>query len=191
MVKPTQPGGLEPTSHPAGAGRAAPCGLSYMATTTQWRLLAALLAMLCAPVAHALDPATALWQYGHTAWRVEDGELPGVPTALAQTRDGYLWIGTNAGPVRFDGGRFRALASLGGQLLVNQPVTALLASRDGGLWIGTSVGATRWIDGQAWEFEKPCRVNRLREDAHGDIWYSRSRIRDRQRSDRTHLGRPA
>ena len=48
----------------------------------------------------------ALTQYAHTAWRVRDGYFPGQPTAIAQTMDGFLWIGTQNGLIRFDGVRF-------------------------------------------------------------------------------------
>ena len=61
---------------------------------------------LLGPPAIALDPSHQLTQFGHTAWRVRDGQLPGSPLALAQTSDGFLWIGTEAGLVRFDGVRF-------------------------------------------------------------------------------------
>jgi ligand-binding sensor domain-containing protein len=39
-------------------------------------------------------------------WRIQDGHLPAPPDAIAQTADGYLWVGTPAGLVRFDGVRF-------------------------------------------------------------------------------------
>ena len=59
--------------------------------------------------AHALDPTRRIAQYGHTAWRIQDGFLGASPKAIAQTADGYLWIGTEAGLVRFDGVRFRSV----------------------------------------------------------------------------------
>src|SRR5215471_17014737 len=54
----------------------------------------------------ALNPARHVSQYGHTAWRLQDGILPAAPHAIAQTSDGYLWIGTEAGLIRFDGASF-------------------------------------------------------------------------------------
>ena len=68
--------------------------------------LAILLFLLVAPAAFALDPSRAISQYGHTVWSVQDGFLPGAPTEMVQTTDGYLWIGTRSGLVRFDGVRF-------------------------------------------------------------------------------------
>ena len=56
--------------------------------------------------AWAVDPNKQMTQYAHTAWRMQDGFLNGVPNAIAQTTDGYLWIGTQTGLMRFDGVRF-------------------------------------------------------------------------------------
>ena len=51
----------------------------------------------------ALDPALDISQYAHTAWKIRDGFAKGAVTAMAQTADGYLWLGTNFGLLRFDG----------------------------------------------------------------------------------------
>jgi hypothetical protein len=51
-------------------------------------------------------PDVAIAQYAHSAWRLHDGAFDGVPNAGAQTTGGHLWIGTDAGIVRFDGVRF-------------------------------------------------------------------------------------
>ena len=56
--------------------------------------------------AHALDPRKAITQYVHEVWRMEDGLPQSTVTSLAQTPDGYLWIGTEGGLARFDGTRF-------------------------------------------------------------------------------------
>ena len=54
----------------------------------------------------ALDPSLAVSQYAHTAWTVRDGFSLGAVFAMAQTPDGYLWLGTEFGLFRFDGVRF-------------------------------------------------------------------------------------
>src|ERR1700731_3386852 len=56
---------------------------------------------LAAPV-HALVPQKSNTQFTHTAWSAKDG-IPGPVRAIAQTGDGYLWLGTEAGLYRFDG----------------------------------------------------------------------------------------
>src|SRR5258708_7132573 len=65
-----------------------------------------LVGLFFAPLAYALDSSLQVSQYGHSSWRIIDGVLPGIPYYLAQTSDGYLWIGTTAGLARFDGVRF-------------------------------------------------------------------------------------
>jgi hypothetical protein len=50
-------------------------------------------------------------------WRIQDGYLPGPPEDIAQTTDGYLWIGTDAGLLRFDGVRFVPWVSPNGEQL--------------------------------------------------------------------------
>ena len=53
----------------------------------------------------AVDPNKRITQYAHTAWRLQDGLFSGAPHAITQTRDGYLWIGTQNELLRFDGVR--------------------------------------------------------------------------------------
>jgi len=53
--------------------------------------------LLACPSANAVDPGRRISQYAHTAWRVRDGVFSGAPTAITQTTDGYVWIGTLGG----------------------------------------------------------------------------------------------
>src|ERR1700685_3798256 len=84
-------------------------------------------ALLCRP-ASALDPNRKISQYGHTAWRIQDGVFSGAPHAITQTTDGYLWIGTEAGLWRFDGVRFVPWTSPDGQLLPSSAIDVLLGA---------------------------------------------------------------
>jgi len=59
-------------------------------------------------------------------WRIQDGYLPGPPEDIAQTTDGYLWIGTDAGLVRFDGIRFVPWAPRNGEQLPDYQILSLL-----------------------------------------------------------------
>src|SRR5262245_54332284 len=96
------------------------------------RLPGVLIALICAVrAASALDSTKQISQYGHTAWRIMEAPLEGTPFALAQTTDGYLWIGTQAGLLRFDGVRFVAWRATDGHASESSRVTALLGSRDG------------------------------------------------------------
>jgi ligand-binding sensor domain-containing protein len=64
--------------------------------------------ILCtlARTAQGIDPTVHISQYAHMAWRVQDGFFTGAPTAIAQTKDGYLWVGTPNGVFQFDGVQF-------------------------------------------------------------------------------------
>lgn len=99
------------------------------------------------PCVLALDPALEVSQYAHTSWKIRDGFTKGAIHAIAQTADGYLWLGTEFGLVRFDGVRAAAWEPPPDQPLPSSSITSLLAARDGTLWIGTRAGLARWKDG--------------------------------------------
>jgi PAS domain S-box-containing protein len=129
------------------------------------------------PAALALDPNLRISQYAHTAWRLRDGTLPGTPTAITQTTDGYVWIGTVAGLLRFDGVRFVPFVPSAGKHLPSPSVISLLGASDGSLWIGTASGLAQWKSGELFTFpETAGRVNSIYEDRDGTIWMARSRI---------------
>jgi ligand-binding sensor domain-containing protein len=91
----------------------------------------------------ALDPALAVSQYLHTSWTQEEGaDLPGVQ-AIAQTQDGYLWLGTGAGLIRFDGIRFVHWEPHAGDELPSNDIRLLTACGQRGLWIGSALGISR------------------------------------------------
>jgi signal transduction histidine kinase/ligand-binding sensor domain-containing protein len=116
----------------------------------------ALSAVVCLPVpARALDPSRALSQYLHDTWGVTEGFPGGAVYALAQTPDGYLWIGAEKGLVRFDGHRFRLFTT---ELLpagTSPTVLGLAVDRDGSLWVRfTGPAVARYRD-RAFEFIHP------------------------------------
>lgn len=99
----------------------------------------------------ALDPGREISQYAHSAWTIQDGDLPGLALSMTQTTDDYLWIGTEGGLLRFDGVRFDKSSPP----VQRQPAFASAAiptvwgAPDGSLWIGadTSQGypsLSRW-----------------------------------------------
>jgi signal transduction histidine kinase/ligand-binding sensor domain-containing protein len=123
--------------------------------------------------AWAVDPNRQITQYAHTAWRIQDGFLNGVPNAVTQTTDGYLWIGTQAGLMRFDGVRFVPWKPTSGEELSSSNITALLGARDGSLWIGTDSGLSRLVDGDLIQDpDRPGGVTDIIQRANGEIWFS-------------------
>jgi signal transduction histidine kinase/ligand-binding sensor domain-containing protein/CheY-like chemotaxis protein len=119
-----------------------------MATTRIGRifLLSWLLAM-CG-VAHALDPSLKLSQYGLDNWQIPDGLPQSSAQAIAQTPDGYLWVGTQEGLARFDGVRFTVFDSDNAPAIPSKNITTLFVDRRGRLWIGTRAGVAVLVNGR-------------------------------------------
>ena len=124
--------------------------------------------------ASALDPSTRITQYRHSAWRVQDGAFESAPNAVAQTADGYIWIGTGSGLVKYDGVRFAPWAPPPGKSLANPNIISLLGSSDGTLWIGTAGGLLSWKNNDLRE-QLRYRMNGIIQDHKGRIWVARSR----------------
>src|SRR5258708_986229 len=143
-------------------------------------ILACLLIMAFATwPAYALDPMTRISQYAHTAWRVRDGSLGGNTRAIAQTADGYLWIGTETGLLRFDGVRFVPWTPPGGKQLPSPTIISLLAARDGSLWIGTLAGLSHWVNQDLISYEVGRgAVGSILEDRNGTVWMSLTQTTD-------------
>jgi signal transduction histidine kinase/ligand-binding sensor domain-containing protein len=135
--------------------------------------LAPLLLLLSVPAAFALDPSRAISQYGHMMWTLQDGVLPGAPTSVAQTTDGYLWVGTRTGLVRFDGVRFVPFSPPEGEKLHSSRILALRGTSDGSLWIGTRAGLERWHRGHLTFYpDAPGAINAILEDRNAKIWFT-------------------
>ena len=105
--------------------------------------------LACCPCASALNPSLDINQYAHFAWTVRDGFFKGTINSIAQTPDGYLWLGTEYGLLRFDGVRPVPLQLPYGEHLPSNNIRSLLAARDGCLWIGTAKGLASWKRRQA------------------------------------------
>lgn len=113
-------------------------------------------------------------EYRIDVWQTSDGLPANTVTAIQQTPDGYLWIGTLNGLVRFDGIRFQVFGEA--SELPNTRVLCLLAARDGALWIGTEGGGLiRFRDGRFLAVTRKDglaadTVTALAEDRAGQIW---------------------
>src|SRR5262249_5137464 len=96
------------------------------------------LALSCSCAAAFASDRT-IAQFAHTAWGPKDGAPAGV-TALAQTADGYLWLGSLDGLYRFDGVAFERYQPQSGGPFSAKNVSSLLALPNGNLWIGYGAG---------------------------------------------------
>lgn len=93
----------------------------------------------CVLFARGQTKDVALRQFQHTAWGLSSG-APSQINALAQTTDGFLWLGTVNGLYRFDGISFELFRPRGGQRFKETSIQSLTATKDGGLWIGYTFG---------------------------------------------------
>ena len=95
----------------------------------------------------AVELFTELANYSRQAWVIENGLPQNTVQALAETPDGFLWVGTEAGLARFDGSGFQVFDRNSHPALPGSDVRCLLATSDGVLWIGTSDGLAKWSQG--------------------------------------------
>ena len=96
----------------------------------------------------ALDSRLALSDYRHDSWSSKDG-APGSVSAMAQTADGWIWLGTGSGLYRFDGFRFQQFVPQGKEQLQKRHVSALRPLADGTLLVGyVSGGVDRIVNGR-------------------------------------------
>ena len=134
------------------------------------------LAVLPSSRAAALDPAKAITQYRHEVWRTREGLPQSSAEALAQTRDGYLWIGTQEGLARFDGTRFAVFDKASTPELRHNRVLSLLEDRQGRLWLGTEGGGLTVLQEGRFRTFGPTDglasaiVRALAEDQDGTLW---------------------
>jgi ligand-binding sensor domain-containing protein/signal transduction histidine kinase len=115
-------------------------------------------------------------QYNLDAWTTASGLPQNTITAIVQTTDGYLWMGSFCGLARFDRARFVVFDKSSTPALRNSGVHALLADKNGGLWVGTNGGGLTLLrDGSARTFTVADGlgadvIRALHQDAQGRIW---------------------
>jgi len=89
-----------------------------------------------------------LTQYVHRTWTAEDGLPYAGVSAITQTADGFIWVGTRGGLARFDGTRFVTFSTRNTAAFQSNSISALYAAQNGILWVGTLGGLVRYHDGQ-------------------------------------------
>jgi signal transduction histidine kinase/ligand-binding sensor domain-containing protein len=147
--------------------------------TSSWprkqRLWLYLLILFFSIPLYGVDRDRRLDQLYHTGWSYIEG-APGQVHALAQTTDGYLWLGTATGLFRYDGIQFQAYKPQSGQTFRQRNVVSLFATPDGGLWVGYWYGGVSLIkDGVVTDYGKPeglpsSAVLAFARDRQGAIW---------------------
>ena len=126
--------------------------------------------------AYALDPSRTLTQYVHRIWQVQQGLPQAWIYSIVQTHDGYLWLGTQTGLVKFDGVRFTMVDEMDGVPGANLWVTHLIEDDQNALWIGTAqTGLIKLHGGVATRYSQregmpPGSIQCLFKDRQNHIW---------------------
>ncbi|HTS76187.1 MAG TPA: two-component regulator propeller domain-containing protein [Bryobacteraceae bacterium] len=129
-----------------------------------------------AGILFALDPNRTLTQYVHRIWQVQQGLPESSIYAILQSSDGYLWLGTQTGLVRFDGVRFTTLESIYPSAPSNVWIRGIAQDRDGALWVGTNEsGVFRILNGSIDHYSEKDglpsdTVQSVVAAGNGDVW---------------------
>ncbi len=119
--------------------------------------------------------------YVSRIWRTQDGLPENRIRAIAQTPDGYLWIGTSGGLARFDGVRFVVYARFNTPSMADDNIRALAVAKDGSVWAATDGGGLlHYKDGRFRSFGPSDGltnefVTSVLEDRRGDVWAGTNR----------------
>ena len=108
----------------------------------------------------ALDASKPLTSYQRQNWQTESGLPQNTVHAIVETQDGYLWLGTEGGLVRFDGLKFTIFDSQNMPSLHSNNIRALFEDKEHALWIATSDGLSVFRSGatQSLRASKGCPV---------------------------------
>ena len=119
--------------------------------------------MLC--LSNALVSA----QYRFDSWTTDNGLPQNSVLSILQTRDGYLWLATFDGLVRFDGVRFTIFNKANSKGLAGNGFRSIFAEADDTLWLGEGSGLVRFRNGQFQTFTIADGVNRVQKDLDGSL----------------------
>jgi PAS domain S-box-containing protein len=168
------------THHLAQFLRFGDCGRSahsIRATASQLRLLVVLMIVpyFQCPFSLGQTPASVNVQVGHDFWTFKDG-APADVACLAQTNDGFLWLGGPNGLFRFDGTRFEPFSSPFADRLLSTDLESLFAPHSGGLWIGYIYGGFSFLDkGRVANYASQTgTVFGFAQDRNGVVWATTS-----------------
>jgi PAS domain S-box-containing protein len=123
------------------------------------------------PSSFGQTPASGNVQVGHDSWTFKEG-APADVECLAQTHDGFLWLGGQGGLFRFDGTRFEPFSSPFGDPLLSTNLYSLFAPPSGGLWIGYTLGGFSFLDkGRVTNYASETgSVYGFAQDQNGILW---------------------
>jgi signal transduction histidine kinase/ligand-binding sensor domain-containing protein len=135
--------------------------------------------------AMGLDPSRTLTQYAHRIWLTQQGLPQGTIYSILQTHDGYLWLGSQTGLIRFDGVRFEMLENTRREAPSNVWIRSAMEDSHHALWIATAESGLFRMDGdRVTRYLSSGNVQCVAEAKNGDVWACTTqgvaRIRDGQ-----------
>ncbi|MCP4213494.1 MAG: response regulator [bacterium] len=136
------------------------------------------LLLLLTTFALCLDPNKKVTQYIHHQWNQENGLPQNTVGAITRIANGYLWLGTHEGLMRFDGVRFEVFDKKRVREFSNNRVERLCRDREGNLWIGFDTGGLAHMNSGTGIFKvyttkdglSSNRISALYEDRDGILW---------------------
>lgn len=145
-------------------------------TASKTFLISAGLLFLLSANVFALLPTKPITQYVHTVWQTDDGLPQNYVVAVVQTRDGYLWLATQEGLVRFDGVKFTVFDKHNTEQIKDNNIQALCEDQEGNLWFGTEgSGLIRYREGEFIAYSSQDGlsgdiVDAIFQDQEGNLW---------------------
>ncbi len=144
--------------------------------TKRWAAVLLLAALRSPDPAVALDPARPITQYRHEVWQEAEGLPQYTVNTIVQSREGYLWLGTFHGLVRFDGVEFVVFDRRNSPEIRDDRIWSLCEDSSGTLWAGTSKGLVSFRNSRFARMETtPALASDVVKTVHcgagGDIWF--------------------
>lgn len=152
------------------------CSSGYKRTSYGFILMMIFISAITSLNIFALDPQKKVHTYPVSHWDVNDGLPHNSVMSIIQTRDKYLWFGTERGIARFDGVNFTVFNSVKNKNIKNNRTTSLLEARSGNIYTGSRGGGINRISED--KIECLLKVDGLKdnfvlslfEDSRGVIW---------------------
>ena len=146
-----------------------------MRRTIRLLYLTACLCLVCNSTARALDSRKPLSQYTHTVWQTDTGLPQNTVHHILQTHNGYIWLATDGGLVRFDGVEFAVFDKQNTPAIRSNQIRNLSQDTQGNLWISTPEGLVRQRDKRFTLFTgsdglSTSNVLSTFEDRTGTVW---------------------
>ena len=142
-----------------------------------WRWFLVAVLVVCVQSAHCLDPHRSLNQYGRQMWQTDNGLPQNTVRAVVQTFDGYIWLGTDDGLVRFNGNEFTVFNTENTPQLGSNSIQTLVVDHQNRLWVVTTGGLTLYSGRIFQKVETGLPTTAVwfvHEDNKGRVWVATS-----------------